>query len=598
MSIRAVLRYFRGEWLTLAATTGISIVGALFDALSVVMIVGLADAVSREEGRLDRSVGPFSISLSHGAAALVAITAVAASVLAVVAVSQLRARSVTRWTMAKRLELIEAFIDADWSLQSRDRVGALQTDLSYATYASFLLGGLINAARGAIGLAILIGAAFVFNVVAASLVLVLGAVISLVLRPVNRAVKRRSAMSAAQTKRLNEQVAELTHLARDIRVFGVQDTFRQRFVAPVTELGASERRTAFLSSLPTPIYQAMAMTLIIAGLYASSRLTSIEPGLLGIIALLMLRSVSYGQQLQTAVTTLHQAAPALDIIDTSLERLRTRERSFGEDRLTEVSSISLDRLEFAYDDGEPVLKRISSEFRQGEIVGLIGRSGSGKSTLAQLLLRLRSGQGGTVRVNGQPAEQFAPSAWSRAISFVPQEPQLMYGTIHDNIAFLRSWLTRSDVIAAAVAAGIHDTITELPHGYDTVVGQGARDLSGGQRQRLGIARALAGHPSVIVLDEPTSALDQQSEAIIQETLSRIRGEALIIVIAHRLTTLAICDRVVLLEDGIIERECPPELISGVVAESALGEPSGASTSHPVAQSDDAGHTAEPQTTRG
>ena len=174
----------------------------------------------------------------------------------------------------------------------------------------------------------------------------------------------------------------------------------------------------------------------------------------------------------------------------------------------------------------------------------------------------------------------------------------MYGTVHDNIAFLRSWLTRSDVIAAAVAAGIHDTITGLPHGYDTVVGQGARDLSGGQRQRLGIARALAGHPCVIVLDEPTSALDQQSEAIIQETLSRIRGEALIIVIAHRLTTLAICDRVILLEDGIIERECPPELIAGVVAESALGDPSGASTAHTVAQSEDVGHTAEPQTTRG
>jgi ABC-type multidrug transport system fused ATPase/permease subunit len=564
MSVRSVLVYFRDEWSVLAATTALALFGALFDAVSVVLIVGLADAVSREADRVERTLGPVTISMPLGTVTVLAIVAVTLSVLAVVAIAQLRAGAVAAWVAKRRLALLNAFIDTDWSVQSRDRAGALQAEVSYVTYASSLLSGLITAARGGVGLLVLVGAAFMFHVAAAALILVLGATIALVLRPINRAVKMRSAESAVELKRLSEEVGEASQLAREIRVFGVEEQFRERLSAPVAALGNAERRVVVLSSLVTPIYQAMAMTVIVLGLYTTARFTSIDAGLLGVIALLMLRSVSYGQQLQNALTTLHQAAPTLDVIDATLTRLRSSASAFGNKRLGPISAVALADVEFSYEGDHLVLKGVSTTFARGEIVGLVGSSGAGKSTLAQIVLRLREAQRGAVTVNGQPTSSYDSGDWTRAVSLVPQDTYLLHGSVSDNIAFLRPWISHDQVVHAAESVGLHETICALPSGYDTMVGPGARELSGGQRQRLGIARALAGKPSVVVLDEPTSALDHLSEAAIQETLSMLRGRALVIVIAHRLSTLAICDRVIVLADGVIDRETEPGSVAGAL----------------------------------
>jgi ABC-type multidrug transport system fused ATPase/permease subunit len=165
-----------------------------------------------------------------------------------------------------------------------------------------------------------------------------------------------------------------------------------------------------------------------------------------------------------------------------------------------------------------------------------------------------------VRVNGIAYELLDEDSWARSIGFVPQEPQLMEGTVAENIAFFRPGITLQNIEAAAEAAHIATDIRLLPHGYDTVLGPEGRGLSGGQKQRIAIARALVGEPSLLVLDEPTSALDAVSERLIRNTLANLRPRKIIVIIAHRPATIEICNRLIMLNEGrIVDRGAPDKL---------------------------------------
>src|SRR5262249_21908362 len=220
--------------------------------------------------------------------------------------------------------------------------------------------------------------------------------------------------------------------------------------------------------------------------------------------------------------------------------------------LETIQRLDLQDVGFSYDGDVKALDDVSATLHLGEIVGIVGPSGSGKSTLSQLLLRLRQPTDGAIVVDGEPASDFTLSSWYRLVSLVPQDPLLFHATVADNIAFLDTTIKRADIIEAATAAGLHEVIEGLDKGYDTLIGPAFRDLSGGQIQRIGIARALVRKPKVLVLDEPTSALDVHSEGIIQSSLEALRGRVLVIVIAHRLSTLSICDRIMVLRQGKVE----------------------------------------------
>ncbi len=167
----------------------------------------------------------------------------------------------------------------------------------------------------------------------------------------------------------------------------------------------------------------------------------------------------------------------------------------------------------------------------------------------QLLLRLHDPTEGAYEVNGRPAGAYDTASWASTFALVPQDNHLLRGTVAANIAFFRPSIGQADIERAARAAHLHDDVLAFPEGYATEIGTGARELSGGQRQRLGLARALAGAPSVLVLDEPTSALDRRSEQLIQESLIALRGTVTQFIIAHRMPTLTICDRILVLESG-------------------------------------------------
>ena len=216
------------------------------------------------------------------------------------------------------------------------------------------------------------------------------------------------------------------------------------------------------------------------------------------------------------------------------------------------ASLSFENVQFSYPDTrEPALKKINLDINAGERVALVGQSGSGKTTLAHLIPRFHDCQEGVIRLNGRPVGDYTLSSLRTNIGIVSQDPFLFNLSVRDNIAYGQSERDQAAVERAAMAAYAHEFILELPHGYDTIVGEKGVKLSGGQKQRLTIARAIMKNPSLLILDEATSALDTESERIVQHALENLMQGRTSIIIAHRLSTVISADRIVVMKRGEI-----------------------------------------------
>ncbi len=217
-------------------------------------------------------------------------------------------------------------------------------------------------------------------------------------------------------------------------------------------------------------------------------------------------------------------------------------------------AVLFDNVFFAYDPERVILKGVTLRVGAGERVALVGTSGSGKSTIGRLLFRFYDVTGGAVRIDGQDIRDITQDSLHAAIGVVPQDTVLFNDTIRYNIAYGRDGASQAEIEAAAQAARIHDFIIRLPDGYETTVGERGLKLSGGEKQRVGIARTLLKDPPILLLDEATSALDSQTEASIQDSLREMGQGRTVITIAHRLSTVADADRIVVLEDGLVVEE--------------------------------------------
>jgi len=217
--------------------------------------------------------------------------------------------------------------------------------------------------------------------------------------------------------------------------------------------------------------------------------------------------------------------------------------------------VQFDKVRFRYrPDAPEALRGISVDINAGEMLGIVGPSGSGKSTLTKLIQRLYVPEQGRVLVDGVDLALVDPAWLRRQIGVVLQENILFNRSVRENIALGDPTLPMENVIAAAQLAGAHDFILALPHGYDTIIDERGNNLSGGQRQRMAIARALIGDPRILILDEATSALDAESEEIIQENLRKIARGRTVIIIAHRLSAVRQCNRIVTVEAGEITEQ--------------------------------------------
>ena len=245
------------------------------------------------------------------------------------------------------------------------------------------------------------------------------------------------------------------------------------------------------------------------------------------------------------------AASADRIFEVLDERPDIVERPGAVDLENVDGRIRFEDVTFHYGENPPILEHLNLEVEPGETVAVVGRTGSGKSTLARLLLRFYDVDAGRIAIDGHDVRDLTLPSLRAQVGVVLDEPFLFSTTIGENIAYGRPGAARDEIIAAATAANAHGFITNLPDGYDTVVGERGYTLSGGQRQRIAIARTLLVNPPILVLDDATSAIDVHVEAEIHQALEHLLEGRTTVIIAHRLSTISLADRVVLLDDGAI-----------------------------------------------
>ncbi len=255
---------------------------------------------------------------------------------------------------------------------------------------------------------------------------------------------------------------------------------------------------------------------------------------------------------------------AAEITDILSETPEVVDKPHAQQLTVEGGDVQFDQVSFAYHDSQSdsVITDLTLHIKSGERIGLAGPSGGGKTTLTKLILRFADITQGAIMIDGQDISQVSQKSLRSAIAYVPQEPYLFHRSLRDNVAYGRPGATDAEIMQAVERANATEFIDKLPGGLNTIVGERGVKLSGGQRQRIAIARAILKDAPILVLDEATSALDSESEKFIQDALTKLMQDRTSIVVAHRLSTIAKLDRIIVLDDGkIIENGTHTELLN-------------------------------------
>lgn len=524
-----------------------SVLGGFAEALLLVTVTRTAFAVTDSADQVE-FLGGRSFPIGQSIALAFALVLVRVA-LAVGATWQ-RSRLSTAVVVEQRRQLAGAYLRSTWSAQHGERAGRLQELLTtFSQRGANLVNALMQGITNGFSLMALLVSAIAIDPVASMVVILAVAVLSLCLRPLRSAVRRQARESADTGMIYATALSEISQLGMEMHVFGVQRQTERRVSGLLEENAITARRLSFLTGLVPAIYTGLAYVALVAGLAVVATIDAADLTAVSAVMLVMLRSLSYGQSLQTSSATIQSSLPFLESLGSELDRYTEARAVDGAVPVGTLGPIEMEDVSFAYTSDVPVLRSISLRIEPAEVIGVVGPSGSGKSTLVQLLLALRPPSSGRVLADGRDVKDLSKREWVRKVTFVPQQAHLIAGTVSDNIRFMREDVSQGQIEAAARAANLHDDVIGFAEGYDRQVGERGSHLSGGQQQRLIIARALVEDPELLILDEPTSSLDVRSEQLIRQTLNELRSRMTIIIIAHRLSTLDICDRIMVIQDG-------------------------------------------------
>ena len=539
-----------------AALTVASVVAGLTEAGILAILAEAATALVNHASRVHLSLGSVKATATLGAlfAAGLALALLRLALQWVLAA--VPARIATEMQARLRRDVFAAFTLASWGEQSRDREGHLQelltNQVAWATQSALQAATLVVVSLTAV---VLVGSALVLNPIAAIAVLVAAVALFGLLRPLSDLGHRRGDVLSNASLSYAGGVNETVRLAEEVHVFGAGRAQRERMEKLLVDLSGAYYDTQMLLRLAPGVYQSLIYLLVLVALAGVHALWAGHVAALGAVVLLLVRSGTYGQQAQAAYQSLRQVLPYVDRLGQADLRYVTSRPARGDRPLERVHTVAFEQVWFAYEPGRAALVDVSFAVAGGEAIGVAGPSGAGKSTLVQILLGLRPPHSGSYLINGVPAHEYRRGDWQRLMAYVPQEPRLLHAPVVDNIRFFRA-IDDAAIERAARMAGIHDDIMSWSAGYDTLIGPRADAISGGQQQRICIARALAADPAILVLDEPTSALDLDAETVIKESLQTIKHKLTLFLVAHRASTLDICERVMVISDGQLQRFDP------------------------------------------
>jgi len=357
-------------------------------------------------------------------------------------------------------------------------------------------------------------------------------------------------------------VSEAFGASKEVKVGGLEQVYINRFSDPAHTFARHQATSQIISQMPRFALEAIAfggMLLVVLYLMAQSGSFASALPVIALYAFAGYRLMPALQQIYSSATQLRFAGPALDALHADLTSLQAA--NVQHDHLSPLpltQAITLNHVSYCYPGApQPALKGIDLSIPAHSTVGFVGTTGSGKTTTVDVILGLLEPQEGVLNIDGQTVNAANRRQWQRAIGYVPQHIYLADDSVAANIAFgvNSKDIDQRSVERVAKIANLHEFVSnDLPLGYDTIVGERGVRLSGGQRQRIGIARALYHNPQIFILDEATSALDNLTEQVVMEAVNKLGHEVTIILIAHRLSTVKVCDTIFLLEKGELKAQ--------------------------------------------
>ena len=412
-------------------------------------------------------------------------------------------------------------------------------------------------------------------VVVLSSVLMLGAPAALILRVLRRRIDTTAKALAEHRHATNRHLVTALQGIKDVKAYGQEEAFCRAFRAESYAATSMQARMDIYACVPNWLLETVGFMLLFLATFLMYTLAGDSPlrvtGTIALLAVTAWRGLPAAIRVVTSVNNFRGYLPYVHHTLTHMEMIGEWAVGGHGDEAKRIRpaferDLRAEGLGFRYEGSDAaVLEAVSFCVSKGETVGIVGESGAGKSTLMDLLMGLLAPTSGALCLDGKPLDEPGRRGLAEIIGYVPQFPYIYDATLAENVAFgvLRAEIDLARVEAACRQAAVHEFLVQLPEGYQTVLGERGVRLSGGQQQRVCIARALYRRPEVLIFDEATSSLDTKSEKQIQQTIMRLKGSVTMILVAHRLSTVEGCDRLVWVEDGRVRQVgSPVEVLPG------------------------------------
>lgn len=356
----------------------------------------------------------------------------------------------------------------------------------------------------------------------------------------------------------SDGIQECIETISDIRANNMQGTYLDALDAKLDSAETATRKTEFTNGiLVTATQMILKIGMATTVLVGARMLADGSLELLTFLIFMISATRIYGP-LTGCLQNLSAVFSALLVVE-RMKEIEDQPIQSGEKTMKNQGyDIVFDHVGFAYQDGKTVLRDVSFSAKQGQITALVGPSGGGKSTTAKLVARFWDATSGTITIGGQKISEIDPETLLKQVSIVFQDVMLFNNTIMENIRIGRSSATDEEVMEVARIAHCEEFINRLPNGYQTVIGENGSELSGGERQRLSIARALLKNAPIILMDEATASLDVENESLVQQAISELVKDKTVLIIAHRMRTVATADQIIVLKDGVVAEAGTPE----------------------------------------
>ncbi len=458
--------------------------------------------------------------------------------------------------------MLEGFLEMPYEWHLQHNSADLIQGIGWSQYFGILLTAVLKLVSDILIVAILLITILIANPTISLLVfLSIGGTSLLIIRYVRRIMDRLAEVHRDYNAAINREVTMALHGIKEVKIYHCGDAFTRKYAESIFGFAHTDARLSFINQLPGWLLEVLGVVLlsssiVIMFLWLGNSTVKIT-GTIALLAVTSWRVLPAMSRILNSLNAMRQALPYVHIGLGFLKEIDDRAatgKKAGMSATGFIRELKLADVSFGYEGTDrAALAGIDLDIPRGQTLGIIGTSGAGKSTLADVIIGLLRPTGGTMTLDGLKLADGNVKAWQTLIGYVPQTPYIAPASLAENVAFgvRPEDIDHEKVLKCCRMAAMDDFLHQLPEGIGSNLGERGVKLSGGQRQRVAIARALYHDPEVIIFDEATSALDARNEQAVQQTIYSLKDRMTLIIIAHRLTTVEGCDRIVWIENGEI-----------------------------------------------